>query len=398
MGVVLLERFSENERGRGSRTVACVQFAARRRESPAEFAGRVTEKIALAAGLGARLVAFPAYTGLAYLSAACPEARLFLGPGLAAAVTHAFASYDRSLQAEFLNVFAEVAKRYQVYVAPGTILLPTAGGVRNVAHLLSPEGKVIGAQGQTHLSRDEHASGFVRSEDLQVFDTPLGAVGFTVCEDAWYPEVMRILALQGVQIVIAPVAVPRPYSEWHQVRGMWQNVQQNQVFGVEAGLVGLLGGVDFEGRSTIYATCEMTEGNTGVLSRVGRTDAEEVLVSELSFPSIRETIDRFGIFNHFNTCLYKEWFPRIYKDYVATRATERESTFARRTVSPAQPQRAGQATLPSAGGTSCAESGRAGTAGRRSKPASPGPNTFCAPHARTRRSRRASRQRRGDRA
>lgn len=382
-------------------TVACVQLAARRRESPAEFAERVAEKTALAADLGARLVAFPAYTGLAYLAAVCPEARLFLGPGLAAAVTRACSSCGRSVQADYLNVFAEVARRHQVYVAPGSILLPTARGVRNVAHLLSPEGKVIGTQAQTHLSRDERVSGFVRSEDLQVFDTHLGVMGFAVCEDAWYPEVMRILALQGAQIVVSPVAVPKPYTERHQVRGMWQNVQQNQVFGVEAGLVGFLGGVDFEGRSTIYATCEMTEGDTGVLSRARRTDVEEILVSELSFPSIRATIDRFGISSHFNVRLYGKWFPHVYKDYVAAQVTEHASTATRRPVAPAparaQPLRASQATPPPGGGVSCAESGRAGASGHRSKPAGSTADNSNASHAPTRQPRCASRRRRGDR-
>ncbi len=302
--------------------VACVQFAARRRESPDEFAARVGELVAHAAGLGADMVVFPAYTGLAYLAAACPGANLFLGPGFGAAVARVFASsQDGSPQTDFLRLFSGLAARHHVYIAPGTIPMPTAGGVRNVAHLLSPEGDLIGTQAQTHLSRDERASGFLRGDDLKVFRTSLGLVGFAICEDAWYPEVMRILALQGAEIVLAPVAVPAPYSEWHQVRGMWQDVQQNQVFGVEACLVGLAGGVEFEGRSTIYATCEMTEGDTGVLTRARRTDAEDVIVADLSFAAIRGTRERFGIFNHFNEDLYRQWFPHIYREYVAAQET-----------------------------------------------------------------------------
>ncbi len=294
--------------------VACVQFAARRGESVDGFAQRVADKIAAAAGLGARLVAFPAYTGLAYLWAARPGAALFLGPGLAAAISRAFASSGPSVKAGFLGVFAELARRYRLYVAPGTILIPSAAGTYNVAHLISPTGEVIATQAQTHLCRDERASGFVRADDLRAFDTPLGRVGFAVCEDAWYPEVMRILALQGAEIVIAPMAVPRPYGEWHQVRGMWQNVQQNQVFGIEACLVGMLGGVDFEGRSAILAPCEVTDGDTGVLARVRRTDAEDVLVADLSFSAARIAMERFGIFGQFNVPLYARWFPGVYRE------------------------------------------------------------------------------------
>ncbi len=306
-------------------TVGCVQFGTRRRERPEEFSGRVVENVTLAAESGAELVVFPAYTGLAYLAAACPRTRLFLGPGLGAAVTRAFASCGRGILAEFVGVFAEAARKHGVYVATGTTPVPTAGGVRNVVYLLSPEGKTLGEQAQTHLSRDERASGFVASPDLRVFHTPIGVIGFAVCEDAWYPEVARILALQGAQIVLAPVAVPRPYSEWHQVRGMWQSVQQNQVFGVEACLVGILGGVDFEGRSAMYATCEMTEGDTGVLRRARRTGGEEVLVSRLSFGALQATIDGFPVFEHFNKDLYGRWLPHVYRDYVAAHADPRSA-------------------------------------------------------------------------
>lgn len=307
----------ERGRPRVSR-VACVQFMARRRESLDDFVARVDDVVARSAvDLGADMVVFPAYTGLAYLAAAFPGANLFLGPGFGAAVSKVFASSRASdAHADFLRLFSRLAARHRVYIAPGTIPVPGPGGVRNEAHLISPDGDLIGRQAQTHLSRDERASGFVRCVDgLEVFQTSLGMVGFAVCEDAWYPEVVRILALQGAQIVLAPTAVPVPYSEWHQVRGMWQNVQQNQVFGVEACLVGLAGGVEFEGRSTIYATCEMTEGDTGVLARAARTTAEEIVVADLSFPSIRGTIERFPIFKHLNPRLYSTWFPQLYREH-----------------------------------------------------------------------------------
>lgn len=307
--------------------VACVQFAARRYETPAEFTAQVSGLVARAAGLGAEMVVFPAYLGLVYLAAAHREADLALGPGFGTAVARIFASAEGgSPEADFLRLFSGLAAQYHVYIAPGTIPVPAAGGVRNLAHLLSPEGKVIGSQAQTHLARDERAGGFVSAGDLDVFPTSLGTVGFAICTDAWYPEVMRILALRGAQIVLAPVAVPAPYGEWHQVRGMWQNVQQNQVFGVEACLAGEACGLEFAGRSAIYATCEMTEGETGVLACVGSSTAEEIILADLSFPSLQETIERFPIFRHFNRGLYYKWFPRVYQNHAAARDAGRPST------------------------------------------------------------------------
>ena len=195
------------------------------------------------------------------------------------------------------------------------MLVPTGRGVTNTAYLISPEGTILGTQSQTHLNRDERGCGFVSGDDLQVFATPLGNLAFVICEDPWYPEVMRILTLKGAQVIIAPVAVPKPYSKWHQIRGMWQNIQQNQVFGIESCLTGFLGGAEFEGRSTIYATCEMTPGDTGVLAQAEAAHMEDVFTADLDFVKIGETIRRFDIFSQFNIPLYKQWFPHVYRGY-----------------------------------------------------------------------------------
>ncbi len=257
----------------------------------------------------------PAYTVLAYLTLAHPEALLYFGPGLGQGIWRSWSSYGASVFNEFLDFFKELAKKHRVYIVPGTMLTPFGKGVANTAYLISPEGAILGSQQQTHLNRDERGSGFVRGDDLQVFATPLGNLAFAICEDAWYPEVIRILTLKGAQIIIAPIAVPKPYSKWHQVRGMWQNIQQNQVFGIESCLTGFLGGVEFEGRSTIYATCEMTPGDTGVLAQAEVSHMEDVVIADLDFAKLGETIRRFNIFSQFNVPLYKQWFPHVYREY-----------------------------------------------------------------------------------
>jgi predicted amidohydrolase len=261
---------------------------------------------------GAQLVVFPAYTALAYLTLAHPEAQLYFGPGLGQGIWRIWPSYGASVFNEFLDVFKGLAKKHGVYIVPGTMLIPTGKGVANTTYLISPEGTIHGTQQQTHLNRDERGSGFARGDDLQVFATPMGNLAFVICEDAWYPEVMRILTLKGAQIIIAPIAVPKPYSKWHQVRGMWQNIQQNQVFGIESCLTGFLGGVEFDGRSTIYATCEMTPGDTGVLSQAKAAHMEDVFMADLDFFELAKTIRRFDIFSRFNIPLYKRWFPHVY--------------------------------------------------------------------------------------
>ena len=123
-------------------------------------------------------------------------------------------------------------------------------------------------QTQTHLGAREKAWGLARGDSLDVFETPLGRIGLIVGEDMRYPEVARILTLQGASILIHVAALPAPFDEEAWLASLWREVQGNQVFGVEACLVGDCFGQAYAGRSAILAPVEMTEGERGRLGAI----------------------------------------------------------------------------------------------------------------------------------
>lgn len=259
---------------------ACIQLSAGPYFSSLEFMEHLDELFRQACHQGAELIALPSYRGLAV--------------------------------EQWSDVLRDLAGRHKVFIAGASVPVPTPHGPLNTAYLFSPDGALIGWQGQTHRNVVERALGYARDNDLRVFTTPLGRIGFVVGSDAWYPEVSRILALKGAEILVAPMAVEKPYLEWDQVRGMWQEVQQNQVFALESCLVGRIGSTEFEGRSTIYATCEMTLDESGILNRVSDTFSESILVAELSPEALKKTIQKFNIFGQMNLDFYKRYFPGIY--------------------------------------------------------------------------------------
>jgi predicted amidohydrolase len=252
---------------------------------------------------GADLVVLPAGTGVMALQAAgglqrwedaCPQAaRLSDLPGW----LHA--------------VYSDLARSAGVYLLSGTCLVAGPEGVRHEAWLFAPQGSLVGVQAQTHLTPQERAWGLVPGDDLAVFSTPLGEVGILVQTDLWIPEAWRILALRGASLVVAPVAVPAPYPDPHQLRGLWQQVQQNQIFGVECGLSGDLLGVRYQARPAACAPCEMTDGETGWLVR--GDDGQPVSVV-LDYPALQAAVDRYDIFARFNPALYARYLPAVYED------------------------------------------------------------------------------------
>lgn len=203
----------------------------------------------------------------------------------------------------FTNYFSALARRFHVYLIPGTILESQDDAKYNVAYLFAPDGRLIGEQKQTHRSPQEIAQGLTQGDELNVFDIGIARVGIIIGTDIEYPEVARILALQGANVLIHPAA----YDSWsreHLLLDLWREVQANQVFGVQACIVG-------KGQSAIYAPVEMTPDHRGILAQ-SKTHAEEIVSTMLDFDALQKVIDDYPIFSFFNYEFYRQEFPGIY--------------------------------------------------------------------------------------
>lgn len=76
--------------------------------------------------------------------------------------------------------------------------------VFNTQVLIGPEG-YIGKQRKLHLSRDEGLF-YKGGRDLPVFDIGKCKVGIVICYDNQFPEVARVLALRGAEVILMPHA------------------------------------------------------------------------------------------------------------------------------------------------------------------------------------------------
>lgn len=273
-----------------------------------------------AANAGAHLAVFPAHAGTLYVAASLG---LNGPPCSPPPVERAHEAADAA--AEWLQAARRLASGYRVTLLPGTVVwpadIPAPGGEggtgppgawHHAAPLVTPEGLVARWQIQTHLTAAERQLGLVPGEDLRPTDTPAGRIGILVGTDVWYPEAARILALQDAIALACPVAVRHPYADRHQWRGLWQQVQQNQVFGIEAGLCGAAAGVRWQARTAVFAPVEMTEGETGWLS-ASEQEGGHVLTADLDLAALQEVVRAYDIFSQLNPALYARYLPAIYE-------------------------------------------------------------------------------------
>jgi predicted amidohydrolase len=114
--------------------------------------------------------------------------------------------------------FAGLAGELGVHVVWGTYEPgPQRGEVFNSALLADPSGDVRGRYRKTHPFCTELRSrgGWVTpGGEVCVVDTELGRIGLVICFDGDYPELCRIAAVRGAEVLCRPSALLRSADIW----------------------------------------------------------------------------------------------------------------------------------------------------------------------------------------
>jgi predicted amidohydrolase len=97
----------------------------------------------------------------------------------------------------------DVARRYGLVLSAG-LSEKERDIVYNAQVLVGPDG-YIGKQRKLHLSRDE-VNYYKGGRDILVFDIGRCRVGTVICYDNQFPEVARVLALRGAEVLLMPHA------------------------------------------------------------------------------------------------------------------------------------------------------------------------------------------------
>jgi predicted amidohydrolase len=117
-----------------------------------------------------------------------------------------------------LDPYAELAAELGIHLVLGTYERgPERGVVYNAAVVIGPEGKLLGTYHKTHPfggERFDRGGWVTPGDDVLVVDTPLGRIGVIICFDGDYPEVARITAIRGAEILCRPSALLRSADLW----------------------------------------------------------------------------------------------------------------------------------------------------------------------------------------
>jgi deaminated glutathione amidase len=147
-----------------------------------------------------------------------------------------------------------VARDLGVHVVLGTYERgPQPSVVYNSSVLVAPTGELAGVYRKTHPFCTEHVDGggwVTPGTSVTVCDTDLGRIGMMICFDGDYPELSRIQAVQGAEVICRPSALLRSADIWELTSRA--RAYDNHVFVVGANATGVdPAGVVYFGNSHI---------------------------------------------------------------------------------------------------------------------------------------------------
>lgn len=148
----------------------------------------------------------------------------------------------------------KVASELSTHVVLGTYARgESRGEVYNEAQLIGPSGDVLAIYRKTHLFPGEarSAGGWAMPGDgAFVVDTDLGKIGMIICFDGDYPELARVQAVLGAEVICRPSALLRSADIWELTNRA--RAYDNHVYVIGANATGIdPAGTPFFGNSMI---------------------------------------------------------------------------------------------------------------------------------------------------
>ena len=168
----------------------------------------------------------------------------------------------------------------------------------NTAIVVSPEGEILTRTRKTHIpiSAGYYEDTWFRpgpAEDIAQVAQVCGAkAGFPTCWDQWFPELARLYALGGAEMIVYPTAIgSEPDFPGFDTEPLWRTVITAN--GISSGtFMVAVNRYGDEGPLSFYGSSFISDPYGRVLAAAGR-DEDAVLVADLELDQCRDWLDLF---------------------------------------------------------------------------------------------------------
>lgn len=182
------------------------------------------------------------------------------------------------------NFLQETAIKYNSNVIGGSAILHKNNeNDRNTCIILDRAGKILDTYDKFHLfsHRGQSEGSYLESgESPVIVKTDIGKIGISICYDLRFPEMFRLYAFNGADLIVNMAAWPKPYLDEYITLSKARAIE-NQIYFISCCLTGKIN------ESFTFTGNSMAIDYTGkVLSSLN--DEEKVLSLEIDLDEMQE--------------------------------------------------------------------------------------------------------------
>ena len=197
---------------------------------------------------------------------------------------------------KIVEKFSGFAISYNINIITGSMPVVKDNKLYNVGHLCKRDGTVE-SYVKLHVTPDEEKVwGMQGGDTLKVFDTDCGKIGILICYDSEFPELSRLLADEGMDILFVPFLTDTQ-NGFSRVRHCAQaRAIENECYVAIAGSVCNLPKVhnmDIQfAQSMVFTPCDFSFPTNGIKAEA-TPNTEMILIADLDLSLLRE-LHEFG--------------------------------------------------------------------------------------------------------
>ncbi|KGL61017.1 bifunctional GNAT family N-acetyltransferase/carbon-nitrogen hydrolase family protein [Polaribacter sp. Hel1_33_49] len=192
--------------------------------------------------------------------------------------------------------FSELAIAYNINIITGSMPELKDGLLYNVGYICKRDGTTDRYE-KLHVTPDEaKVWGMQGGNELKTFDTDCGKIGVLICYDSEFPELSRILAEEGMDILFIPFLTDTQ-NGYSRVRHCAQaRAIENECYVAIAGSVGNLpkvNNMDIQfAQSMVFTPCDFSFPANGIKAEA-TTNTEMILIADVDLDLLKD-LNQFG--------------------------------------------------------------------------------------------------------
>ena len=203
---------------------------------------------------------------------------------------------------KIVQKFSELAISYNINIITGSMPEVREELLYNVGYICKRDGTKERYE-KLHVTPDEAKIwGMQGGTELRTFDTDCGKIGVLICYDSEFPELSRLLADEGMDILFVPFLTDTQ-NGYSRVRFCAQaRAIENECYVAIAGSVGNLpkvNNMDIQySQSMVFTPCDFSFPANGIKAEA-TTNTEMILIADVDLDMLKD-LNKFGSVRNLN--------------------------------------------------------------------------------------------------